>query len=222
MLNMCSAADPMEADPLGDPMEDARARLVAAAVELIGRDGVRATTVRRVAEAVGVSAPLVAHHFGSKAGLVEACDRAVLTVLDEVMATIAEQGADEGALQLLLRMDEAVSALAYIGRSLQDGGDAGRFWFDQMLRITQEAVGDLEAAGAVHRSDDPVMRAVLLLAMDLGAVLLRSHVERVLGSPITDPAIADRWIRAEFDLLANGLFIDSTAEVREKDAEEDA
>lgn len=217
MLNMCSAHS--SAVP---PAEDARARLVAAAVDLIGRDGVRATTVRRVAEAVGVSAPLVVHHFGSKAGLVEACDRAVLALLDEVMATIAEQGADEGALQRLLQMDEAVPALAYMGRSLQDGGDAGRFWFDRMLRSTEEGMAELEAAGAVHRSDDPVMRAVLLLAMDLGVVLLRSHVERLLGAPITDPAIADRWIRAEFDLLAKGLFVDPTGDARDEDAGKDA
>lgn len=203
LLNMCSATTGSTGRP-----EDARSRLIAEAIDLIGREGVRAATVRRVADAVGVSAPLVVHHFGSKAGLVAACDEAVLGLLDEVMEAVAEAGPDEGALQALLQMEEAAPAMAYIGRSLQDGGDAGRFWFDRMLAITRDAMADMEASGLVHPSGDPIMRAVLIMAMDVGVVLLRSHVERVLGGSITDPEISDRWIRVEFDLWARGLFID--------------
>jgi AcrR family transcriptional regulator len=190
--------------------------LLTAAIELIGTDGVRAATVRRVAEAVDVSAPLVLHHFGSKAGLIAACDEAVLALIDEVMAAIAESGVDEGALLALLQMEEAAPAIAYIGRSLQDGGEAGRAWFDRMIVLTRDGLAAMEADGLVRPTDDADMRAVLLAAMDIGIVLLRPHVERLLGGSITDPEISGRWIHTEFELLSKGLFQDGALEAGEQ------
>jgi AcrR family transcriptional regulator len=205
---MCSAASSSSSSspsPSGRS-DDTRNRLIAAAIELIGRDGIRATTVRRLADAVGVSAPLVVHHFGSKAGLVAACDAAVSALLDDAMAAIAEAGGDDGTLQAMLQLEGAGPAIAYIGRSLQDGGDAGRRWFDHMITATADSMAELEAAGRVRPTDDPDFRAVLLAAMDIGVVLLRGHVERLLGASIDDPGVTERWIRAEFDLLSHGLF----------------
>lgn len=184
---------------------DARERLIAAAIELIGRDGVRATTVRHVAEVAGVSGPLVLHHFGSKEGLVAACDQAVIAVIDDAMATLKNTGGD-GALAQLLQIEGAGSAIAYVGRSLLDGGVAGRDWFERMMGMTTSGLAEMEAAGTVRPTADPTMRALLLSSMDLGIVLLRPHVERLLGASITDPSVVERWMRMEFDLLARGLF----------------
>jgi AcrR family transcriptional regulator len=188
-----------------DPPVDARDRLIAAAIDLIGREGVRAATVRRVAEAAGVSGPLVLHHFGSKEGLVTACDETVAAVLGDAMATLTSSGRD-GALARLMQIEGTVAALAYIGRSLQDGGSAGSDWFDLMIRMTTSGLADMESTGEVRPTDDPMMRALLLSSMDLGFVLLRPHIERALGAPITDPSVVERWMRTEFDLLSRGLF----------------
>lgn len=189
---------------------NSRARLVHVAVEMIGREGIRAATVRRVAEASGVSAPLILHHFGSKEGLLRACDEHVTVVMEAGMRILGEGGGGV-TLQALLELEGAGEAVAYIGRSLQDGGDAGRRWFDRMLQMTLAGMDDLTAAGSARPTDDPTMRALLLMSMDLGMVLARPHVERALGAGLTDPAIVERWLRAGLDLLTNGVMIEGEA-----------
>ena len=70
-------------------MDDLRAeaRIRDAAITLFGAHGIRATTIRSVAQAAGVSPGLVIHHFGSKEGLREACDDKVMEQLSEAEAT---------------------------------------------------------------------------------------------------------------------------------------
>ena len=195
LLYMCSAAVVAGA---------ARDRVVGVAVDVIGREGVRAATVRRIAAESGVSPALVMHHFGSKSGLVLACDRHVLSVVDAAMTTLAESGRDR-ALQAFLGIDGATAAMTYIGRSMQEGGAAGRAWFDRMMQMTIEGLAQLEATGDARTSSDPMMRALLLIAMDLGVVFMRPLVEERFGVSLTDPALSERWIRTEFELLSLGV-----------------
>ena len=53
--------------------------------------------------------------------------------------------------------------------------------------------------------DDPRMTTLLLLAMDLGMVVLRNHVERTLDAGLDDPDVISRWVTAEYDLFARAL-----------------
>jgi len=195
---MCSAT--------GDH-DDSRSRMVRTAVDLIGRVGRQAATVRKVAEAAGVSAPLVMHHFGSKAGLVRACDEHVRSRLEAGMVIVGESRPD-GGLRDLLGVDGLETAIAYVGRSMQDGGDVGREWFGHMFQMSLTAFEKLAAAGTVRQSEDPTMQALLLMAMDLGMVVLRPLVEEALGSSLTDPEVVERWMRTEFDLLMHGLIVE--------------
>ena len=181
--------------------------MVQAAVELIGRAGRQAATVRKVAEAAGVSAPLVMHHFGSKAGLVRACDEHVRSRLQAAASIVGDTGQD-GGLRDLLGVAGIETAIVYVGRSMQDGGQVGREWFDHMFQISLTEYEGLVAAGTARPSQDPTMLALLLMAMDLGMVVLRPLVEQTLGSNLTDPAVVQRWMRTEFDLLTRGLIID--------------
>ncbi len=173
---------------------------------MIGTNGGKATTVRRVAEEAGVSAPLILHHFGSKDGLVEACDADVVRRLDAATAALAESGS-EAAMQQMLLIDGMADAAVYMARSIQDGGLLGQEWFDRAIEMTITTMSDLEGDGRVRTSDDPTMRAVLLLAMDMGVVFMRQMVERRLGAPITAPAVVNRWVTTEFELLTNGVFV---------------
>lgn len=187
---------------------DGRADLVRAAVALVGERGQAATTVRAVAERAGVSAPLVMHHFGSKDGLLAAADEQVTSVLREAMQAIATSDS-EATLQALLAVPEAAEALAYIGRSLLNGGRAGEWWFSEMIAMTLDGLDRAVAAGLARPSDDPQMRALLLIAMDLGLVLMRPLVERELGTDLADPRIVERWVRTEFDILRHGVLADA-------------
>ncbi len=199
---MCSARSGADAAPEAA----ARERILRVAIDLVGREGAPATTVRRVAAAAEVSPALVMHHFGSKAGLLAACD-------DEVMATIrrAIEGLGSDDLEVsfaeLLAAESASPAVGYVGRAMHEGGEAGRRWFDWMIELTRQGMADLADAGLARPADDPEMQAVLLLAMDIGVVLMRHHVERYLGAAITDDHITARWATAELDLLTHGVLL---------------
>ncbi len=198
---MCSASHPGIAT---------RDRVLGVAITAIGRDGVKETTVRKIAHAADVSAALVLHHFGSKQGLLDACDERVLAVTEAAVAALTESGGNAG-VQGFLAIDGATEALAYIGRSMQDGGPAGRTWFARMMEMTLDGLRTLESDGAARHSEDPTMRALLLIAMDLGVILLRPLVTDLFGRDIADPALTERWVREEMDLLSNGVLRTSAA-----------
>ena len=74
---------PLEVTP-GEAGDDrtARARIRDEAIRVFSEHGFEATTVRRVADAAGVSPGLVIHHFGSMAGLRAACDAHVVATIE--------------------------------------------------------------------------------------------------------------------------------------------
>jgi AcrR family transcriptional regulator len=199
LLNVRSADQEMSSD--------GRSAIVRAAVELIGRLGVAGTTVRAVAEQAGVSAPLVIHHFGSKQGLVDACDVHVRDVIVGVSESIAEHP-DARSMQALLASDEVGPSLAYVAASLQSGGEVGRWWFDQMMQLGHDMFPAMIAAGTARPVADPEMTTMLLMSMDLGLLLMRPLVEEWLGAELTDPAVLERWALAATDLLTNGFVIE--------------
>src|SRR3984957_13471493 len=65
-----------------------RARLRDAAVRLFAERGVAGTSVRDIAEAAGVTAGLITHHFGSKAGLKAAVDERLVEVFTEPLSSL--------------------------------------------------------------------------------------------------------------------------------------
>ena len=67
-------------------------------------------------------------------------------------------------------------------------------WFDRAAEMTIAPMSGLEAGGLARSSDDPTMRAVLLLTMDLGIVFIRQVVEGLLGASITDPDVVNRGL----------------------------
>ena len=69
----------------------AHARIRDAALRLFGEQGIKGTTVRQMAEAAGVSAALVIHHFGSKERLVLEVGRSAMAVpLHLILNTAAD------------------------------------------------------------------------------------------------------------------------------------
>jgi len=65
-------------------------------------DGLDRSSMRLVAAEAGVSQPLLAHHFGSRAGLVEALVRHVVDEADEALALALERLSHEGGAEVLL------------------------------------------------------------------------------------------------------------------------
>lgn len=66
------------------PAADRREELLEATIDVVARQGLRALTLRAVAQEVGVSHPLVAHHFGTRDHLVEAAVRHSMTRTESI------------------------------------------------------------------------------------------------------------------------------------------
>jgi TetR/AcrR family transcriptional regulator, regulator of cefoperazone and chloramphenicol sensitivity len=68
----------------------ARAVIRDEALRLFAEHGQDAVSMRRVAAAAGVSPGLVAHHFGSRAGLRQAVDAHVAALFDALFTAMSE------------------------------------------------------------------------------------------------------------------------------------
>jgi TetR/AcrR family transcriptional repressor of bet genes len=105
----------------GRPSTGARERILDAAIEVLKADGYAGLTIAKVAARAGESKPLVAYHFGSKQGLVQASGRAVAELVTaealaavEGATTVEEviRGAAEG-IEGLLDRDERLARLYF-------------------------------------------------------------------------------------------------------------
>ena len=192
----------------GEPPVDltAAARIRSTVMRLIGAGGEGAVTVRRVATEAGVSPSLVIYHFGSKAGLLAEVETHVARRVAEALAPVAEDSSG------LLSIRDAWMELAaepglvpYLRRTLTAGGELAVSLYDSLMAAALIGLERLEDAGVVSPAPDRSMRAVLLLALDLGMVLLADHAERHVGAPLLAGEGLRRWADAEMDLLARGI-----------------
>lgn len=146
--------------------EETRAALVDATIRAIRDDGYRATTTRRVAEYAGVSLGAVAHHFPTRAALIEAA-------LDEVAARVARDlEAEIGALAGVTSTRSRV-VLDTLWRSLND--EAFLVW----LRVW------------IAAAEDPDLRDTVLAA----DARMRALFRRILP-PLAPPHVSPAdWLR---------------------------
>jgi AcrR family transcriptional regulator len=105
----------------GRPSTGARERILDAAIEVLKADGYAGLTIAKVAAAAGESKGLVAYHYGSKQGLVQAAGRAIAQMItDEVLDAVdgAEtveaviRGVDAG-VERVLDDDERIARLYF-------------------------------------------------------------------------------------------------------------
>ncbi len=184
-----------------------KARIRDAAVELFGRFGFGATSVRSIAAEVGVSPALLLHHFTSKDGLRQACDD---HVLDWYAAAVAEIAGDDSAgtvIGMLDRRPEMFPLAAYVRRALIDGGPSAGRIFRAVVADTQSYLDRSVATGRVRPTDDEHGRALLMVVTSLGSQLLAEH----LAPPGTPPelllsTVSDRLMEPGLELYTYGLF----------------
>ena len=156
------------------------ARILAAAIDLYGRHGFDHVTLKDIAAAAGVSPPLVIHHFGSSAGLRDACDRHVADSVNRTKKDSVRRGHLPTNLVLEM-MRERRHLLLYVFRAFAAGGEATDHLFDQMVEDAMAYIAEAEELGLAHPSADPHRRTVILLAQSFGALLLHRQIKRHLG-----------------------------------------
>jgi len=168
-----------------------RARIRDAALARFPRDGFAAATMRAIASDAGVSPGLVVHHFGSKDGLREACDRYVVDKFRETkLAAMEDENiANPGFAATAYLMAEPL--LRYFSWAMVRGHSAAGDLFDEMVREGLEVTRVAIEKGMVKDSPDLATRTTVQMALMFGMMSFASHVERNTGiDPLTAEGIA--------------------------------
>lgn len=179
MLNMSSVDD-----------RTARARVRDAALELFAERGEDAVTMRQIAERADVSAALVVHHFGSKAGLREAVVDHLRTWMDDLFdlstdTAVAEdmQAGEWSSIGDMLQqaLPEGSPVIPYLRRLMMTGDPLGTDLLAAWHRRTVEIFREWDRAGKLIAGPDPETRAAMAMTSDLGTLFLADHWKQVLG-----------------------------------------
>ncbi|WP_246281772.1 TetR/AcrR family transcriptional regulator [Fodinicola acaciae] len=176
----------------------ARARIRNAALAMLSERGIKATTIRAVAEAAGVSPALVQHHFGSKEKLREACDEYVMDYIRGATRTAIDDRHLDDPEFLSSTYETAPPVMAYLGRALVDGSPAAAAMFDEIVDITERY---LKQHAEKPLSDNRAQAAVFT-AMKLGVTVLHNHVARALGADALNGDAIHRVGRAGLDIIS--------------------
>src|SRR3569833_2591176 len=160
----------------------ARARIRDAAFRLFGERGVEATTVREIAKEAGVSPGLLRHHFGSKEDLRNACDKYAIDWLMQVKTEAWGTGGDN--LGILASVHpEILRAMRYFAHSMLNDSAATAAVYDRLVDLTEQWFKDNNNAGFT----DPRATAAMMVAMQMGPLVMHEHVSRALGADILSP-----------------------------------
>lgn len=200
----------LAADPRRDD-RSTKARIRDTAIRLFGGRGFSRTTVRAVAAEADVSAGLVIHHFGSKAGLRQACDDFVITDA----AGRGRDKSDPGKVRALLEdyladPGQYAHEIAYIRQTLGDHSDAADRFFDAVVRQTAQLIRDGVADGSVHDFSDTEAAAVVIASNSLAILLLGPHIARTLGTSELGPDMMRRLTVPTLELYTHGFYTDTT------------
>lgn len=149
----------------------AAARIRDAAIGQFGEHGF-GVGLRAIAEAAGVSAALVIHHFGSKEGLRKACED---YIAEEIRSTKSEalQSNDPATwFAQMAEIEDYAPLMAYLVRSMQTGGDLAKMLWRRMIDNAEEYMEEGVRAGTIKPSHDPKARAKYLAITGGGGFLL--------------------------------------------------
>jgi AcrR family transcriptional regulator len=185
-------------------------RIRTAALKSFAMYGTSATSLRTVAAAAGVSVGLVQHHFATKAGLVKAVDDHVLgVVIALIAAPMPEPPADsiaEMGNRVTRMVAEYPEVVDYVGRALIDGSPLGTTIFDTLAAFGIARWNQRNERGETRPDVDLTWAALNALALPLGTIILRGHIERHLPERFTAPTQLQRWQESVNTLLREGLF----------------
>ncbi|MEB3021053.1 TetR/AcrR family transcriptional regulator [[Mycobacterium] crassicus] len=149
----------------------APARIRDAAIEQFGQKGF-GVGLRSIAEAAGVSAALVIHHFGSKDGLRKACDDYIAETI-YIGKSEAIRSTDPATwFAQMAEIESYAPLMTYLVRNLQDGSELARTMWQQLIDNAEEYLDEGVRAGTLKPSRDPKARAKYLAMASGGAFLL--------------------------------------------------
>ena len=184
-------------------------RIRHAALTSFATQGTAATTLRGVAASAGVSLGLVQHHFATKAGLIKSVDEYVLNLLITTMAQPLSDPPVDSVSEIGDRVARVIGehpdVAAYVGRALVDGSPVGATLFDTLVAVGMSRWHQRAERGETRPDLDLTWAAINGLVLALGAISLRTHLDRHLPALFTSPEQLDRWQAATNTLIREGL-----------------
>ncbi len=188
----------------------AAARIRDAAIEQFGEHGF-GVGLRAIAEAAGVSAALVIHHFGSKDGLRKACDD---HIAEEIRTSKSEalQSKDPATwFAQLAEIESYAPMMAYLVRSMLSGGELATMLWRRMIDNAEEYLDEGVRAGTIKPSRDPHARARYLGITGGGGFLLYLQMH---DTPTDIRAVlrdyAREMVLPALEIYTDGLMVDRT------------
>jgi TetR/AcrR family transcriptional regulator, regulator of cefoperazone and chloramphenicol sensitivity len=185
-------------------------RIRDAALQGFAREGVKATSIRDVAAAAGVSPGLVQHHYPSKAALREAVDQ---HILDLAVANFTEIPNPESAEELFEEIGNLVSGFVtghpeigrYVARAMIEGEEAALRVFDGLVALADSHAERLRSEGRIRDDLDLVWLSLHLILFNMASLVFEPALDRRLPAPFQTAPMIERWNRATTDLYRFGV-----------------
>src|SRR6201996_3469524 len=185
------------------------ARIRDAAIERFGQQGF-SVGLRSIAEAAGVSAALVIHHFGSKDGLRKACDDYVAEEIRMSKSEAMNSSDPATWLAQLAEIEGYAPLTAYLVRSMQTGGDLAKTFWRTMMDNAASYLDEGVRSGILKPSRDPAARAKFLAITSGGGFLMYIQMHETptdLRAVLRD--YARDMVLPSLELYTEGLMTDS-------------
>lgn len=189
----------------------AAARIRDAAVARFGESGFDKATIRDIAADAGVSPALVLHHFGSKAGLREACDDFVVAEFARSRIEAVESGTTD-PFAAMAGVQGEQHLMRYFLQGLRDNSPGGGRLFGALFEETLRLMEVSVEQGIIRPSENLHDVTAILLAWQFGGLLLQEHVARILGSGGEALDMMPRVAWASLEVLTHGVFADTRYE----------
>lgn len=189
----------------GQAPGDTKQRLVAATVQVLASDGIRAATIRRIADAAGCNSALVSYHFGSlNALLLAALDASSAERMERYGSVLGEARnlrQVRSAMRRLYREDRDSGHVRLLSEMMAAGlmdpplGTDVAARVEPWVTLTEETLRRV-VPGAVLRRRLPLREAAYgLVAMFLGMEILGT----LSGDHRRADAVVDRLSRMEIE-----------------------
>lgn len=160
--------------------QDARQRILNAALTEFGQHGFRGASIRRIARLAGVSPALIQYHFGTKEGLRTACDTWALGWLDSHWIEGLEHGRYSDPAYLSGAMSSAEPILGYLVTAFASNSSVASTWYDRVRHRMRDILHDGLIGPPVTEEDDIDAVSAVMAAMALGITLFYKEIARVL------------------------------------------
>ena len=175
--------------PIVTRQQDLKTQILDTAEELFADNGYAATSIRRIADRVGVNPALVHYYFGNKKALLQQVMERSLEPLGHAIAALknSPETSPPAIARLLLSMiAEHPNIPCLMTREvLLPGGEMQQFYIESMAPHLGGALPSLlnreKSAGHIRQDSDPAISAVLILALCIFPFIARALAEPVLG-----------------------------------------